>query len=149
MDEERLTTLENAALLHDIGLVCVPDAMLDRPRELDPQERDLLEEHPEVGARILAGTEMGYLAPLVAAHHERWDGTGYPSGLAGEAIPLESRIIAACDTYDGATSARPHHGARDRRAGIAALTEGMAGALDPTVTERLIMQLVTDKEPSS
>lgn len=145
LDVEILVRLENAALLHDIGLMCVPDAVLDLPRALDPQERELVEQHPEVGARLLVGTEMSDLAPIVAAHHERWDGTGYPSGLAGEEIPLEARIIAVCDTYDGVIGARAHHGARDTRTGIAALTEGLRGDLDPAIAGVLIDLLVSQE----
>jgi diguanylate cyclase (GGDEF)-like protein len=142
LDEERVATLEAAALLHDIGIVCVPDEVLDRPGPLSPEERDLLEEHPGVGERIVSGTELAHVGPWIAAHHERWDGTGYPRALFGEGIPLEARIIAVCDAFDGATSGRPHHGPRDWRAGVRVVSEGMGGAYDPALAERFIALMV-------
>jgi two-component system cell cycle response regulator len=143
LDEEQVSAVEAAALLHDIGIVCVPDEVLGRPGPLEPQERDLLEQHPEVGARIVSGTELHEVAPWIAAHHERWDGTGYPMGLAGEAIPYEARVIRICDAFDGTTSGRPHHGPRDWRDGVAVISEGMGSDFDPALAERFIGLMVS------
>ncbi len=142
LDEATVGRIETAALLHDIGMVCVPDDVLDRPGPLIPQELAIVEQHPLVGAGIVSGTELSSLAPWIVAHHERWDGTGYPSGLVGDATPLEARILGVCDTYDGVTSARPHHAARDWRAGVQVVSKGMGTQFDPVVAERFVALMV-------
>lgn len=102
-------TIELAGLLHDLGKIGVPDAVLQKPGRLDPGERSLIEQHADLGARILADNPaLLPLVPLVRHHHERFDGKGYPSGLAGEAIPLGAAIIAIADTYDTMTTDRPY-----------------------------------------
>jgi HD-GYP domain-containing protein (c-di-GMP phosphodiesterase class II) len=96
-------------LLHDIGKVAVPDAILHKREQLSEEERRTIEEHPVTGWRILAG--IPYLArarEVVRHHHERWDGKGYPDGLAGEDIPLAARVFAVADALDAVTSARPY-----------------------------------------
>src|SRR5437763_2369756 len=105
-------TIELAGLLHDIGKIGVPDAVLLKPGRLDPDERALIMQHAALGAKILADNPaLLPLVPLVRHHHERWDGGGYPDGLAGEAIPLGAAIIAAADTFDTMTTNRPYRAA--------------------------------------
>lgn len=116
-------TIELAGLLHDIGKIGVPDAVLQKPGRLDPDERTLIEQHADLGARILSDNPaLMPLVPLVRHHHERWDGRGYPSGLSGEAIPLGAAIIGVADTFDTMTTDRPYRrapGLDEARAEIA------------------------------
>ena len=101
--------IEFGFLLHDIGKVAVPDAILYKPGRLTGEERALMARHPEVGAEILAGIEfLADAAKVVRCHHERWDGTGYPDGLAGEEIPLVARVFAVADVIDALTTDRPY-----------------------------------------
>ncbi len=101
--------VEFGFLLHDIGKLSVPDALLFKPGPLTEEERALVRRHPEVGAEILHHIEfLDEAKTVVRHHHERWDGEGYPDGLAGEAIPLQARVFAVADTLDALTSARPY-----------------------------------------
>ena len=101
--------IENGALMHDIGKVGVPDAVLFKPAPLDIEERLLIRGHPVIGAGILSGIPtMIDIVPCILHHHERFDGAGYPDGLAGEAIPLGARIIAVADSFDAMTTDRPY-----------------------------------------
>jgi putative two-component system response regulator len=106
---EPLAVLEFGALLHDIGKILVPRAILVKPDRLLPEEWEVLRRHPEDGAKMLAGVDhlLGAM-PYVLYHHERWDGRGYPRGLAGTAIPIEGRMLAVVDSYDAMTSERPY-----------------------------------------
>jgi putative nucleotidyltransferase with HDIG domain len=104
-----VTLVRRAALVHDIGKIGIPDRILRKARDLSQDEVNLLRLHPVLGANILArmtGTER--LIPIVLHHHERWDGTGYPSGLRGIEIPVESRIILVADAIDAMTTERPY-----------------------------------------
>jgi putative two-component system response regulator len=101
----------HAAPLHDIGKIAIPDAILLKPGRLTPQEFETIKTHPRVGARILGGSKSRLLrvaAEIAATHHERWDGHGYPNGLAHEAIPLSGRIVAVADVFDALTHQRPY-----------------------------------------
>jgi response regulator RpfG family c-di-GMP phosphodiesterase len=110
--ERSLEDVANAALLHDIGKIGISDAVLRKPGALTAEEWSEMRRHPEVGARIVASMPgLTHLAPAIRAEHERWDGGGYPDGLAGEAIPLASRIVLACDAYHAITSDRPYRAA--------------------------------------
>jgi putative nucleotidyltransferase with HDIG domain len=101
--------VKHVALLHDIGKIAVPDAILQKPGPLTDEEREVMRRHPACSAEMIAGVPaLRHLAPLLHAEHERWDGTGYPDGLAGEAIPLPSRITLVCDAYHAMTSDRPY-----------------------------------------
>jgi diguanylate cyclase (GGDEF)-like protein len=109
LDTERVSDLETAALLHDIGKIGVSDAVLRKNGRLDEEEYAQVKEHPALAVRILnAIPKRDTLLPWISSHHERWDGGGYPAGLSGEEVPLEARILALCDTYDAMTSARPY-----------------------------------------
>ncbi len=106
-EEKRCDELEFGAILHDIGQIRVPEAILMKPGPLTPEEWRVMRKHPEEGARMIQ--EVPYLfpaIPMVLHHHERWDGTGYPHGLKGEEIPLEARVLAVADTFDAMTSDR-------------------------------------------
>ncbi len=138
LPEERVRSLEQAALMHDIGKIAVADAILVKPGRLTPREFEQMREHPVLGAQVLASSTLGEVAPWIRAHHERWDGEGYPDGLSGPAIPLEARIIAVCDAYEAMTS---HRSYRSRLSPAAALQEidlNMGLQFDPDVAEALI-----------
>jgi putative two-component system response regulator len=108
-DEEALAVLEFGALLHDIGKVLVPRAILNKPDRLNPDEWEVLRHHPEEGAHMLAGVDhLRGAIPYVLFHHEHWDGSGYPHGRAGTGIPVEGRLLAVVDAYDAMTSTRPY-----------------------------------------
>ena len=109
--EERLEILEYGALLHDIGKIGIKDEILRKPGALSPEEHQAIQEHPLIGVKILEGVEFFKdKIPMIRNHHEHFDGKGYPDGLAGEAIPLEARIIAVPDAFDAMASLRPHRG---------------------------------------
>src|SRR3954470_24476203 len=101
--------VEFGFLLHDVGKVAVPDSILFKPEPLTPEERTLMERHPLVGWEILREIDfLGEAKLVVRHHHERWDGTGYPDGLAGELIPLAARVFAVADVLDALTTVRPY-----------------------------------------
>ncbi len=130
--------VRRAAELHDVGKVAVPDTILHKPGPLTPQERRCMEQHTVIGERILAGTPaLEGVARMVRASHERWDGGGYPDALAGEAIPLGARIVAACDAYDAMTTTRPYHRAIPHDAALAELRRCAGTQFDPRVVEVL------------
>lgn len=109
LSAEELTNIERGALLHDIGKIGVPDSILYKPGPLTPEEWEIMKQHPVIGYRMCMKIDaLRPAAPIVLHHHERWDGQGYPYGLAGEAIPLGARIFAIADTLDAMTSDRPY-----------------------------------------
>jgi ribonuclease P protein subunit RPR2 len=128
--------IEFGFLLHDIGKVAVPDAILYKPHPLTDAERILMERHPVIGMQILRGVDfLGEAKAVVRSHHERWDGNGYPDGLAGEDIPLAARVFAVADTLDALTTDRPY-----RPASRLEKARGIIGSLagtqfDPDVVE--------------
>jgi putative nucleotidyltransferase with HDIG domain len=128
--------LELGALLHDIGEIRTPEAVLRRPGPLDPDERRVVERHPEAGVEILESVPL--LTPaleVVAAHHERWDGGGYPHGLRDEAIPLTARIFAVVDALDAMTHDRPYRRARTVDAALGVVRDEAGKQFDPRVAE--------------
>jgi two-component system cell cycle response regulator len=137
-DTER-APIVRAALLHDVGKLAVPDAILDKPSGLDPAEWDVIRRHTLVGERILRGApSLEPVAPLVRSSHERWDGGGYPDGLAGEEIPLGSRIIFACDAFEAMTSTgRPYRTPATVEDALAELGRGAGHQFDPRVVAAL------------
>ncbi len=131
---EEVDTIVRAAELHDVGKVAVPDAILHKPARLDPAERKIIERHSEVGERILAvAPALRPVARLVRASHERWDGTGYPDGLAGEEIPLGARVVAVCDAFDAMTTDRPYQAGTDADSALEELVRHAGTQFDPAV----------------
>lgn len=129
-----LEQLSLAALLHDVGKISTPDSVLLKPAALTEEERAVVRLHSERGARLLAAVpEMEEVAAAVRHHHENYDGTGYPQGLAGERIPLASRIIHVADAYDAMTSPRPFRDALDHERAVRVLNEGAGSQFDPEV----------------
>jgi putative nucleotidyltransferase with HDIG domain len=135
--DERLEPLCRAALLHDIGKRYVPRSVLDKPGPLVADERQLVEAHPALGANILARAGLLSEALIVRHHHERWDGTGYPHRLRGEAIPLESRIVLVADALDAMTSDRPYRAAMPLATALSEIRRSAGSQLDPRCVEAL------------
>jgi HD-GYP domain-containing protein (c-di-GMP phosphodiesterase class II) len=132
---ERLRNLEFGALLHDVGKIAIPKEIINKPGRLDPDEWRIVKTHTTEGQLLLdrVGGFMSEVGRIVRSHHERWDGGGYPDGLAGDAIPLESRIIAACDTWSAMTTDRVYRRALDPEVAVAELTSCAGSQLDPAV----------------
>lgn len=134
-----LRALYLAALFHDVGTVGVPAVLLSHPGELRDEERAVLREHALIGERMLRGLPLlREAAPIVRHEHERFDGAGYPDGLAGEEIPLAARILLACDAFVSMTSPRPWRPARSPAAAHAELRRVAGGQLDPRVVDALL-----------
>jgi hypothetical protein len=134
MDTDELQLLGYAARLHDVGKLAVPDAILLKPGPLDEDEWEVMRRHPDWGAEIVASVPgLERLAELVRAHHERWDGSGYPGGLSGDHIPLASRVIAVCDAFEAMVSRRPYRAPLTLDEALAELTAGAGSQFDPEV----------------
>jgi HD-GYP domain-containing protein (c-di-GMP phosphodiesterase class II) len=134
LDPDALKRVELGALFHDIGKIGIPTAILRKPGPLTPEERKVVETHPQLGERILAPIDrLSEVRPIVRACHERWDGDGYPDGLAGEEIPVESRIILVCDAFHAMTTDRPYRGRLPREEACRRLREAAATQFDPRV----------------
>ncbi|HEY3578448.1 MAG TPA: GAF domain-containing protein [Gaiellaceae bacterium] len=134
LDERTLKCLELGALLHDIGKIGIPSDVLSKPGRLTAAERKLVQTHPELGERIIAPIDrLQVVRPIVRHCHERWDGHGYPDGVAGEDIPLESRIIFVCDAYHAMTTDRPYRRRLSHREAVRRLAEGAGSQFDPNV----------------
>ena len=131
-----------AAMLHDIGKVAVPSEILLKPGPLNDEEWVTMRSHAAVGGELVSRIDaFAHLAPAVRASHERWDGGGYPDGLAGEEIPLAARIIAACDTYDAIVTDRPYRAGRTREEALAELARVAGTQLDARVVAALGQEL--------
>ena len=111
--------------MHDIGKIAIEEGILNKPGKLDEDEWEEIKKHPEIGYRILSTvSELSEMSEYVLAHHERWDGSGYPRGLTGEDIPLQSRIIAIADAYDAMRSERSYRKALSKEYAISELEKG-------------------------
>lgn len=134
---EALKAIEWGALLHDVGKMVVPDEILRKVGPLTEEEWHIMKQHPTWGFDMLA--EVSFLQPasleIIYSHHERWDGCGYPRGIAGEAIPLAARIFSVVDTYDAITSDRPYRRARPHQVAVAELQRVAGQQLDPRAVE--------------
>lgn len=145
LDETELRTLRFGAAFHDIGKLAIPESILCKPGPLTPEERLRVEQHTVIGDQILAPIEfLAEVRPLVRHSHERWDGGGYPDGLAGEAIPLGARIIFACDAYDAMTTDRPYRAALGDDLAASELAVHAGSQFDPRVVEALLSVLEQD-----
>jgi putative nucleotidyltransferase with HDIG domain len=143
-DEERLALLQVGGPLHDVGKLGVSDEVLAKPGRLDEEELDQIREHPKLGARILLRIAAFRAAiPYVLYHHERWDGNGYPTGRAGEQIPLEARVLAVADAFDAMTSERPYRRALDHEAAVAEVARCSGTQFDPEIV-RIFLELFAE-----
>lgn len=130
LPREEVARIRAAAAVHDVGKIEMPAEIVDKPGPLSDDEFAVVKEHPETGARMVAGLGDDELTRIVRHHHERVDGSGYPDGLAGEEIPLGARIVAAADTFDAVTSPRPYREARTHKAALSLLGEVSGTQLD-------------------
>jgi HD-GYP domain-containing protein (c-di-GMP phosphodiesterase class II) len=136
MPADECGRIHSAALVHDVGKIGVPRRLLTRPGGLSEQEWDEVRAHPGLGSRMLASAGMADLAAVVRSHHERWDGTGYPDGLAGPDIPADARLIAVCDAFETLLSPRPYREAHDVEGALAEIEMQAGRQFDPVMAER-------------
>jgi diguanylate cyclase (GGDEF)-like protein len=142
LNDDELGTLRFAAIFHDIGKIAVPEAILNKRGPLTEEERRVVERHTVVGEKILSTVSfLSAVLPIVRHEHERWDGGGYPDGLAGEAIPLGSRIVLACDAYDAMTTDRPYRPAMSDAEARSQLLAGAGSQFDERVVAVLLQVL--------
>lgn len=148
LDEQGIEALAKAAPLHDIGKVAIPDAILLKPGKLDADEWAVMKSHATAGAALMqraidrlgesAGRMLLYGRQIAQYHHERWDGTGYPEGLAGTDIPLAARLMAVADVYDALISRRPYKAALPHAQAIQLIRAGAGSHFDPRLVEGLL-----------
>ena len=138
---KEIEVLRKAASLHDVGKMRIPNSVLHKPGKLDDDERALIEEHPVLGAWMVASIGDGHIVRTVRHHHERWDGTGYPDRIEGNHIPLFSRIIAVADTYDAITSTRSYRAGGSRKRALEIIKAESGKQFDPLVVEAFLTTL--------
>ena len=143
LNEDELKALEAAALLHDIGKVAVPEQIISKPGRLTREEFEKMKIHPVVGAELVEQVDFPYpVAPIVRAHHEKWNGSGYPDGLSGENIPIGARILAAVDCLDALASDRQYRRALPLDEAMAVVRKEAGTSYDPRVVEVLARRYV-------
>lgn len=134
--EEEVQAIKAASLLHDVGKLAIPEHILNKPGRLTPAEYEIMKRHAPIGADILSVIDFPYpVAPIVRHHHENWDGTGYPDGLAGEQIPIGARILAVVDCFDALTSDRPYRPRMTDADALQVLSDRKATMYDPRVVD--------------
>jgi HD-GYP domain-containing protein (c-di-GMP phosphodiesterase class II) len=142
LPRDQLATLERAGLLHDVGKIGIPEKILLKPGRLDAEERLIVEEHSDMSAHIVESIPfLRELAPVLKHHHERWDGKGYPDGLAEKDIPVLARILACADAFDAMTSDRPYRQAMSVAAARQELVRWRAQQFDPEALDALLAAL--------
>ncbi|MEI6666919.1 MAG: HD domain-containing phosphohydrolase [Acidobacteriota bacterium] len=135
-DQKQLQAIEAAALLHDVGKLAIPEHILNKPGKLTVDEFERMKQHAPLGADMLSSVDFPYpVVPIVRHHHENWDGTGYPDGLRGEAIPVGARILSVVDCYDALRSHRPYRRALSPDRALQIISERRGTMYDPTVVE--------------
>ncbi len=138
-DDLQIKAIEAAALLHDMGKLAIPEYILNKPGRLTSNEFDVMKQHANIGADILSAIEFPYpVVPIVRHHHESWDGTGYPAGLKGVAIPLGARILSVVDCFDALTSDRPYRPRLSIADAISILVQRRGSMYDPMVVDKFI-----------
>jgi putative two-component system response regulator len=140
MSSDFCECIHYASPMHDIGKIAIPDRILFKPGKLSADEWEIMKTHAELGSKMLEGVDSPYLSmgrDIAMSHHERWDGTGYPKGLAGEATPLSARLMCIADVYDALRSKRPYKDAIDHATTVRIITRGdgrtLPGHFDPRV----------------
>ena len=139
LDHDEAETIAYGALLHDVGKIGIPEAILTKPGPLDADEWELMKTHPEIGERICRplGAAIGFL-PIIRHHHEHWDGRGYPDGLSGESIPLGARIVALADAFDAMTHDRSYRAARSTADALEEIRSQSGNQFDPVLTDLFV-----------
>lgn len=147
LDSEQMRRLEFGALLHDVGKIEVPKEIINKPGPLDPEEWAVMKQHTITGQTMLenVGGVLGEVGLVVRSSHERYDGGGYPDGLAGEAIPIESRIISCCDAFNAMTTDRAYRAALSLAEALGELDRHRGTQFDPAVVDALIATLARDQ----
>jgi len=146
LDEGWVVTVRTTAVLHDIGKIGIPDAVLHKPGRLDEAERRIMNRHPAIGGDALEEIQLRWgndpflvtATEIAASHHEKWDGSGYPRGLEGEDIPLAARIVAVADVYDALRTERVYKPAWDHHRARQVIVEGAGSHFDPQVVEAFL-----------
>ena len=147
LDPAAVEDVGHVALLHDVGKVAMPDALLRKPAPLSTEEWRVMRSHPIESERIVGAVPpLAHLGPAVRAEHERWDGAGYPDGLAGQAIPMASRIVLVCDAHDAMITDRPYRCALGHDAAVAELVSGSASQFDPEIVTALLDVLAEESQ---
>ncbi len=142
-----LKTLRYGALLHDMGKIAIPDAVLLKPGRLDAREWEIMRRHPEIGYWFLQDIEfLAGALPIVRYHHERFDGRGYPAGLAGEAIPLGARIFSVADAFDAMTADRPYRQGLPVEVALEEIRRGSGSQFDPQIVEAFLAMIEQAQE---
>jgi putative two-component system response regulator len=137
-DRQHTELMLHASPMHDIGKIGIPDHILLKPGPLSPEEWAVMRSHPRIGADIIGehrSTVLRLAREIALGHHEKWDGSGYPQGLAGEAIPASARIVAIADVFDALTTARPYKQAWTVEAAIEQVRRDAGKHFDPTLVE--------------
>ena len=138
-DETTMFWFRVGALLHDVGKIVVPPEILNKAGPLTPEERRIMERHPEAGVELLRDVEFPWdVIPMIRGHHERWDGHGYPDRLAGEAIPMTARMLCVADVYDALTTDRPYRKAFDAADALKLMEADSGRAFDPAILTRFV-----------
>lgn len=149
LEEHKVQLINQAAPLHDIGKIGIPDQILLKPGRFNAEEYELMKEHTLIGAKILQNSSFAMLktAEIIAKyHHEKWDGTGYPEGLRETAIPIEARIVAIADFYDALTHERPYKQAWSKEEALAEIKQQSGKHFDPDIVEAIMHVLVEQEE---
>ncbi len=146
---ERLSELEFGAILHDVGKILVPEYVLNKKGPLDAEEMASVRLHVEAGVQMLSGiTHLQTVVPYIEYHHEHWAGGGYPHGLAGEAIPLEGRLLALADAYDAMTSERPYREELSKEAALEEICQKKGTQFDPILAD-VFVKLIRERASST
>jgi hypothetical protein len=146
LSEQEVADVSRVAMLHDVGKISIPDSILMKPGPLTDEEWEIMRKHPIYGERLISKAPgLEHLAAAIRAEHERWDGTGYPDGIAGDKIPLASRITLVCDAYHAMITDRPYRRAHSREEAWGELMLHAGTQFDPNVVEALL-QTLADEE---
>ncbi|MBE0447611.1 MAG: diguanylate cyclase [Actinobacteria bacterium] len=138
LDKKTVSQIKAAGILHDVGKIGMPDDILVKPDKLTDEEISVIKNHPALSAQIIQSTSLKDMVPAIRAHHERWDGKGYPDGLKGEEIPLEARILAIADTFDAMTTDRPYRKALSIEDALIEIHKCAGTQFDPKLAETFL-----------
>ncbi|MFA6649629.1 MAG: HD-GYP domain-containing protein, partial [Candidatus Izemoplasmatales bacterium] len=142
LSKDEINVLKVISNLHDIGKIAVDEAILNKPGKLTPEEWEIIKRHPEIGYRILASSyEYVDISSVILAHHERWDGSGYPKGIRGEEIPWRARIIAVADAFDAMTSPRLYRSIMTTAEAIDEIERCAGTQFDPDIATRFVAEM--------
>jgi response regulator RpfG family c-di-GMP phosphodiesterase len=150
VDRDGAEMISRASAMHDVGKVAIPDRILSKPGPLDPEERATMQTHARMGANILAGSRSPLIRlaeEIALTHHERWDGGGYPAGLAGEDIPLSGRIVAVCDVFDALVSRRPYKEPWPVERALGEIADQAGRHFDPRLAELFVAMMQDEVRP--